>query len=244
MVGKTNQKLIRAKKIKDDEFYTLREDVEKELVHYIDELQGKKILCPCDSEVSEFVKYLKEKGFDVTYDNKEFRDLDFGKFDVVVTNPPFSQIGDFYNQIKSNGVKFLILAPLTFLNRSEVFEDLKNRKIYVGKNRVNYFDRPGGGRKEVRCHWVTNIKEFDKPLIKFIKRRIDEYRRYDGTEIIHIERDNQIPDDYYELMGVSIAFLSKINLNQFDLVEKIKAPKIDGVNKFARVAIKRKRSKR
>lgn len=53
--------LKRAVAVKDDEFYTLYEDIEKELVHYKDYLAGKSVYCCCDNpEVSNFWKYLHE----------------------------------------------------------------------------------------------------------------------------------------------------------------------------------------
>lgn len=53
--------LQRAAAVKDDEFYTLYEDIEKELVHYKDYLAGKSVYCCCDNpEVSNFWKYLHE----------------------------------------------------------------------------------------------------------------------------------------------------------------------------------------
>lgn len=53
--------LQRARAVKDDEFYTLYEDIEKELVHYKDYLAGKSVYCCCDNpEVSNFWKYLHE----------------------------------------------------------------------------------------------------------------------------------------------------------------------------------------
>ena len=53
--------LKRAAAVKDDEFYTLYEDIEKELVHYKDYLTGKSVYCCCDNpELSNFWKYLHE----------------------------------------------------------------------------------------------------------------------------------------------------------------------------------------
>lgn len=45
---------------KKDEYYTLYEDIEKELQYYIEELTGKSIYCNCDNpQYSNFVKYLR-----------------------------------------------------------------------------------------------------------------------------------------------------------------------------------------
>lgn len=52
-----NNPLNKAKVIKNDEFYTLYEDVEKELCYYSSEFENKIIYCNCDGISSNFVKY-------------------------------------------------------------------------------------------------------------------------------------------------------------------------------------------
>ena len=56
----TNANLHRAKREKNDEFYTRYEDIEKELVHYIPHFKDKVVYCNCDSEKSNFYKFLKD----------------------------------------------------------------------------------------------------------------------------------------------------------------------------------------
>ena len=53
-----NEHLHQAKKKKNDEFYTRYVDIEKELSHYQDQLQGKWVYSPCDDyRWSNFPKY-------------------------------------------------------------------------------------------------------------------------------------------------------------------------------------------
>ena len=55
---KINKNLNKAKKEKNDEFYTLIEDIEKELIHYKEHLRDKVVFCNCDDpEWSNFWKY-------------------------------------------------------------------------------------------------------------------------------------------------------------------------------------------
>ena len=50
-----NKTLGRAKKAKEDEFYTRLEDIERELAHYRTHFKGKTVLCNCDDpRVSNF----------------------------------------------------------------------------------------------------------------------------------------------------------------------------------------------
>lgn len=60
-MSRTNSNLHRAKREKNDEFYTRYEDIEKEMVHYTEHLKGKVVYCPCDDwRWSNFVKYFKD----------------------------------------------------------------------------------------------------------------------------------------------------------------------------------------
>lgn len=53
-----NKNLSAAKKAKNDEFYTRREDIEAELMHYEEHFRGKVVYCNCDDpEYSEFWKF-------------------------------------------------------------------------------------------------------------------------------------------------------------------------------------------
>jgi hypothetical protein len=61
-LGATNNNLHNAKREKNDEFYTKNADIERELQHYLPYLKGKRVVCPCDTENSEFVKYFMANG--------------------------------------------------------------------------------------------------------------------------------------------------------------------------------------
>ena len=53
-----NRTMNKAKREKNDEFYTLYEDIENELKHYYEFLKDKIIYCNCDNPFkSNFVKY-------------------------------------------------------------------------------------------------------------------------------------------------------------------------------------------
>lgn len=55
-----NKHLHKAKKDKNDEFYTQLIDIENELNHYKDHFKNKTIYCNCDSPDSNFFKYFKK----------------------------------------------------------------------------------------------------------------------------------------------------------------------------------------
>ena len=57
MNNMSNKNLHRAKREKNDEFYTQYIDIEKECQHYVDHFKDQWIYLPCDSEESNFWKY-------------------------------------------------------------------------------------------------------------------------------------------------------------------------------------------
>ena len=62
MAKNDNSSLGRAKKQKNDEFYTRRADVELELAHYKEHFRGKTVLCNCDDpRVSSFFHYFSHQ---------------------------------------------------------------------------------------------------------------------------------------------------------------------------------------
>ena len=61
---KRTERLQGSKNRRDDEYYTLYDDIAAEVRHYLPQLRGKRILCPCDWDESynEEIVY-KEEGY-------------------------------------------------------------------------------------------------------------------------------------------------------------------------------------
>lgn len=136
--------LHRAKRIKFDEYYTLYEDVELELNHYIDQFQDKIIYCPCDSSESAFVKYftkLKEQGVvkeilhssidDFCFDSPEAIEL-YKKCDIVVTNPPFSVLAYFLTTLEEQNKKYISWGAITSVSNKKIWNLFFTGKIKLG----------------------------------------------------------------------------------------------------------------
>ena len=57
-----NGNLAMAKRVRDDEFYTLYEDVEAELDHYQDHFEGRRVYCNCDdADRSSFWRFFRSR---------------------------------------------------------------------------------------------------------------------------------------------------------------------------------------
>ena len=143
------------RKTMDDEFYTMYKDVVRELHKY--DLRGKRIICPCDNKQSNIYRYLKDCYYNVKCDDKEWRKIDYSKYDIVITNPPFSQVREFLTYLVSIGIDFIIIV-------SDVLRySIKNKKynlgidIYKGWD-AQKFHRPDGSIQAVHCGWLSNLQ--------------------------------------------------------------------------------------
>jgi hypothetical protein len=144
------------RKIMDDEFFTMYKDCVRELHKY--DLRGKKIICPCDDKNSNIYKYLKDCYYDVKCDCKEWRNIDYSKYDIVITNPPFSQAREFIRYLVSMKIDFIIIV-------SDVLRySIKNNKVDFGIKLYKGWDaqkfyRPDGTIKAVHCGWISTIPD-------------------------------------------------------------------------------------
>ena len=103
-----------------------------------------------------------------------------------------------------------------------------------------------GGKRYIAVsgvRWYTNMR-YDCPPPLVLSRKYDEreYKKFDNTDIINIDKTKNIPVDYTGLMGVPVTFLDKWNPGQFDILDIIKGYRlnIDGKSRFSRILIKRK----
>lgn len=147
---------------KDDEYYTPYEVVKEQLDPIINEIRDKKIICPCDSEWSNFYKYLKDNGCKNITLAQDFYKVNYKDYDICITNPPFSIINDFINLLFDSGIKFLIIGSWNIpqyrwfvrLNDSS-YDFIYWSSIIRVKNWTNI-------NKEVGIRWYSNVKSWLK----------------------------------------------------------------------------------
>ncbi|MBP3708340.1 MAG: hypothetical protein J6J36_07090 [Clostridia bacterium] len=152
----------------DDEFFTMYKDVVRELHKY--DLRGKKIICPCDTRESNIYKYLKDCYYDVKQDGKEWRKVDYNKYDIVITNPPFSQVREFLRYLVEIKKDFIIIVSdvLRYSIKQGKFD--LGIPIYKGWDAQKFY-RPDGTIKSIHCGWISNIPDSweENKLINEIK---------------------------------------------------------------------------
>jgi len=285
----TKKSLLKAHKVKDDEFFTLYEDIAAEVSLYKNQLKGKKILCPCDWDESyeeeivysdddfvnssdlfneggtikqinikptkkkfekklnlikcNFIKFLvshaeayKIKSISVSGYNPstgkgvKFQDINYLKYDLIITNPPFSQIREFIETIFKNKKNFLIIGPLTAITYKEIFSHIKNDKMWLGyakqlsgfilKDGTKILSKNPEGSVPRACKWYTNLNVSYRNMEMILTESYDPklYPKYYNFNGIDVNRTIDIPFDYKGIMGVPISFLSKYNPKQFEII--------------------------
>ena len=161
------------------------------------------------------------------------------KADIVVTNPPFSLFREYVTQLVEHKKKFLIIGNVNAITYKEIFNLLKEDKIWLGAS-IHSGDREfrvpdhyplnaagyrvdEDGNKYIRVkgvRWYTNLdyKERHEDLILYKKYNAEEYPKYDNYDAINVDVTKDIPMDYEGVMGVPITFIDKYSLEQFQLL--------------------------
>jgi hypothetical protein len=280
-----NVRLNSANKKKHDEYYTLYEDIAREVPLYKNQLTGKRIICPCDwdegyfedvvfkreikVETSDlflggmvrevdiaqsygriekdinlvkcnFVKFLISHADDygiqsisvsgynpATQEGVKFQDIDFSKYDLVITNPPFSSFIEFINTMFRNKLQFLVIGPQTAIGYKDIFPHIMNNEMWMGYHyHLTGFMKedgtilPKNHNLPRSCCWFTNLDVSYRHNKMILTENYDpnSYPVYYNYEAIDVKKTISIPFDFDGLMGVPITFLQKYNPDQFEIL--------------------------
>lgn len=189
--------------------------------------------------------------------------------DIVVTNPPFSLFKEFVALIMKYKKKFLIVGNQNALTYKEIFPLIKNDKVWTGyqfgemKFRVPSSSEPRTTRYWVdetgqkwrslgNAMWLTNIDNERRHREIALTKKYNEidYPKYDNFDAINVRTINDIPYDYYGVMGVPITIINRYNSKQFEIVGEANhgsdneydlfKPIINGKEIYKRILIKRR----
>ena len=244
----TNKNLNRAKRVKNDEFYTRVEDIALEVSKYKDYFRGKSVLCNCNDVNSSFWQYFynnfHELGLKnliavsygtnatkIEYNSSESKLLGNGDFrskeciellneaDIIVTNPPFSLFREYIDILMAYKKKFLIVGNLNAIKYSNVFPLLMENKIRLGYTSINKFTQADGSIKKFgNIVWYTNLPRSYNILQLDKTFNREYYPKYDNYNAIEVSRTANIPIDYSGIIGVPISYIIKHNPQQFSIV--------------------------
>ena len=123
-----------------DEWYTPLEVVE--FIKNNINTKNKKIICPFDSEHSNFVKIFP----DSIHNIKDFMEKEYD-YDICITNPPFSFKFDILERILKQKKECVLIFPETAVFSVSFYNLLKkynfNYKICSPKQRIYFIDQDG-----------------------------------------------------------------------------------------------------
>ena len=165
-----------------------------------------------------------------------FQEVDYTKYDICITNPPFSLYKEMMKCMISTKIDFILLAP--FMNRvnPNVGLNLMLKNCYLGKitGKDFYFSNPIisnlSKQKIVKCDWITTFQEAqDERNIENSKKNFGiDYNLYkdefkvnelitmkDGTHPIYVDRKT-FPYNYDGWMLSSVSFIGLLDLREYE----------------------------
>ena len=242
-----------SRQIKNDEYYTLYEDIEARIKGDEHIFENKIVYCNCDDYTkSNFYKFFKNEfhnlklkkliatsinvhGAIYNGETEEILPVSNGYADInnlqylrecdyVITNPPFSLLRFYISYLLVLNCKYLIVAPLTIIK-------------YLLKSGGNFKSggkfKSGGNISVMNVFWLHNIQDAFKPPLSILHlASLDT--KYNGNP--YINKLTNLPFDTDELLYVPITFF----LYDYEDYFEIKGVSSHINNLFQRICIKRK----
>jgi hypothetical protein len=165
--------------------------------------------------------------------------------DIVCTNPPFSRSIEYWKTLIDSGKKFLIISNKRIAIHSAYLPYFKNKQVWAGYNRVDWFENPRRQPQDASGFWFTNFPVKDRPKAQNLKimplKEIPEKEKiYDDSKML-IVKQSYIPNDYKKPFAVSnhpiINGILEKGYEIFDVKEYI--PTINGKKDFSKVLIQK-----
>ena len=177
------------------------------------------------------IRSITASGYDVSAGvGVSFDEVDYGQYDLCITNPPFSLYSSFMECI--GDIDKIIIAP--FMNRVApcVAVPLMERRLYLGYGRhlaMNFVNPTGGKGKKVAVDWLVSWpdaqNEVDKlpcdtgvSYDKSLFSEMPHMTMKDGTKPIKIKSVADIPGDYDGYMFTSVAVLDRLSYEKYDWI--------------------------
>lgn len=185
--------------------------------------------------------------------------------DMVITNPPFSLFREFTRHVADSGREFCILGNMNAMSASDVFPMFKDGRMWYGPTMLGvrcWFGIPDrypasvqdsdrrineDGRTEIRIpgitRWFTNMdhpKRHEPFELKCMHEGNEQdYPKYDNFDAIEVDKSSRIPMDYDGVMGVPITFMDKYCPEQFEILDMLSQPILNGEKLYKRILIRR-----
>lgn len=141
--------------------------------------------------------------------------------DVVVTNPPFSLFKEFVALLLREGKQFIVIGNMNIVSSKTIFRSLVDKELWLGHTRPKEFLMPNGQTKKFgNIVWYTNVDSLYRHQFLELPQTYvpGKYLAYDNYDAINVDSIQEIPGDYFGVMGVPLTFLLKQCPDQFELL--------------------------
>ena len=149
-----------------DEWYTPIEVVEK-AYQLLNVKYKSLVLCPFDTEKSNFVLWGQSLNNSVQYGIKDYLENNY-HYDYLLTNPPFSIKDQVIEKVLKQGKPAALVLPLDTLGgvkRHKLWKQFGYPSVYIPSRRIRFIDGTGQNRNKVSFHCVIMLLNVGKSEI-------------------------------------------------------------------------------
>lgn len=179
-----------------------------------------------------------------SFDSEESREI-LKTADIVITNPPFSKFRKFIEVMEESQKEFIVIGNLNAVTYMRVFPYINSGKLRAGVTTPKTFIQPDGTEKKLgNCCWFTNIQPDTEPepLKLTAEYNPELYPICDNYNARIVNKVADIPRDWYGLLAVPATYFLKWNKQQFQIVDFLPRPVVNGKAAFKRLIIRRVRN--
>jgi hypothetical protein len=185
------------------------------------------------------------RNYDGSFDHPLSLKILHEETDIVCTNPPFSRMIEYWNTIIKSGKTFLIISNISNAINTAYIPYFKDRLVWAGYNRVDWYENPKRQLTEAAGHWYTNIPVINRPkheLLKImpLKDIPEQYRKYDDSKTLLVD-NGYVPSNTKKPFAVSArVILNGILEKGYKIVQDTQyIPYMNGEKKFSRVLVQK-----
>ena len=83
-------------------------------------------------------RYIASKGFSVIHEDRDFFQWEPEKYDIIVTNPPYSNKAAVFDRLQKLGKPFCVLVPIITICNRYFSTKFKDCQLLIPQKRVQY----------------------------------------------------------------------------------------------------------
>ena len=142
------------------------------------------------------------------------------KCDIVITNPPFSLFIKYMEMLFKYGKDFIIIGSNLSCTKHVLRYKILYKKVFVYNILTKDYNH-NGKTAEVATLVYSNIQQQlppKPPKPPKQPKQPKKFMKYDNIDAIEIVALNDVPPDYYGVVGVSCEYISRIDTDEYEVI--------------------------